>query len=140
MSDRPKLHNLPWPLALPALVLAVSALIQGSSLFRTAPKPRALNLARSIPAAVPGWKCRDVPLGTNEFLSGEVARVLNYDEVVNREYTRDGVTFGIYVVYWGAGKMPTQLVASHTPDHHGLPESPLEASPPVFGPAAVGRV
>jgi hypothetical protein len=84
--------------------------------FHAVPKPRTTHLAQDIPGSIAGWKCHDVPLGANEFLSGEVEKVLNYDDVLNREYTRGGESFGVYVAYWGAGKMPTQLVASHTPD------------------------
>jgi hypothetical protein len=94
----------------------VAAAIQGGHFFRANSKASVPHLAQSIPENIAGWSGRDVPLGTNEFLSGEVEKVLNYDEVVNREFTRDSVTFGVYVAYWGAGKMPTQLVASHTPD------------------------
>jgi hypothetical protein len=65
---------------------------------------------------LPDWTDRDVPLGANEFLVGEAEKILNYDEVLNREYARSGTRFGVYVAYWGPGKMPTQLVASHTPD------------------------
>ena len=65
---------------------------------------------------LPGWASRDLPLGPSEFLSSEVEKVLNYDEVINREYQRGSDRFGVYVAYWSAGKMPVQLVASHTPD------------------------
>jgi hypothetical protein len=57
-----------------------------------------------------------VPLGGTEYLTGEAKKALDYDDMVNREFIRGGVKFGIYVAYWRPGKMPTQLVASHTPD------------------------
>jgi hypothetical protein len=75
-----------------------------------------MDLAKSIPAEVSGWSSRDVPLASTEFLSGEAEKVLNYDGMVNREFTRGETTFGVYIAYWGPGKMPVQLVASHTPD------------------------
>ncbi len=103
-------------LMLPAAVLLVAVLVQGVHLFSETPKPRGPHLARAVPLDLPGWTGREVPLGPNEFIAGEVEKVLNYDEVLNHEYTRGGEEFGVYVAYWGAGKMPTRLVASHTPD------------------------
>jgi hypothetical protein len=105
-----------WSLLLPGIVLAAAVALQGMTLFRETPRPRGPHLGRAVPLDVPGWTGRDVPLGTSEFLSNEVEKVLNYDEFVSREYRRGGESFGVYVAYWGAGKMPTRLVASHTPD------------------------
>jgi hypothetical protein len=103
-------------LLLPAIVLATAVVLQGTHLFRETPKPRDLHLAQALPSRLPGWDGRDVPLGPNEFQSNEVEKVLNYDQVVYREFTHDGETLGVYVAYWGPGKMPTRFVASHTPD------------------------
>jgi hypothetical protein len=105
-----------WSLALPAAVLALAVAAQSAQYFREAPRPRERHLAQSVPNALPGWTDRDVPLGANEFLVGEAEKILNYDEVLNREYARSTTRLGVYVAYWGPGKMPTQLVASHTPD------------------------
>jgi hypothetical protein len=97
-------------------VLLAAVALQGSTLFHETPKARPPHLVQSVPNAVPGWTCRDLPLGPSEFLASEVEKVLNYDEVINRDYGRGPVHFGVYVAYWGPGKMPTRLVASHTPD------------------------
>jgi hypothetical protein len=105
-----------WQVALPAIVLALAVAVQATGVLRETPRPRDPHLARSVPAQVPGWSARDVPLGSSEFLANEAEKVLNYDEVINREYSRGKENFGVYVAYWGAGKMPTRLVASHTPD------------------------
>lgn len=105
-----------WSLVLPAVVLIAAVAVQGLRFIRESPKPREPHLARAVPAQLTGWTGRDVPLGATEFVANEVEKVLNYDEVVNREFTRSGENFGVYVAYWGAGKMPTRLVASHTPD------------------------
>jgi hypothetical protein len=105
-----------WSIALPALVLAAAAAFQFPTSFRAKTKTRGPRVAQSVPAALPGWIGRDVPLGSSEFLATEAANVLNFDDYVNREFSRGGETFGVYVAYWGDGKMPTQLVASHTPD------------------------
>ena len=105
-----------WTLVLPALGFIAAISIQGIHFIGHGQKNRGPHLAQSVPAHVAGWSSRDVPLGQNEFLASEAEKVLNYDEVVYREFTRGRVTFGVYVAYWGAGKMPTRLVASHTPD------------------------
>ena len=105
-----------WSLVLPGVVLLAAVALQGMSRWREVPRPRGPHLGQSVPLSLPGWSGRDVPLGASEFLATEVEKVLNYDEVVYREYRRGGEDFGVYVAYWGAGKMPTRLVASHTPD------------------------
>jgi hypothetical protein len=103
-------------LLLPVFVLGTAVALQGWHLVGATPKPRSAHLAITVPLEPTGWNGREVPLGPSEFIAGEVEKVLNYDEVLNREYTRGGENFGVYVAYWGAGKMPTRLVASHTPD------------------------
>lgn len=116
LPDAPRRGWWRWSLGLPVLVLAVAVAAQGMHFFHETPKPRGPHLAVSVPATLPGWTAREVPLGANEFLSSEAEKVLNYDEVVNREFSRGAESFQVYVAYWGAGKMPTRLVASHTPD------------------------
>ncbi len=103
-------------LVIPALVLVAAVALQSINLFRETSTPRGPHLMQAVPLTLAGWAGRDVPLGPNEFVSSEVEKVLNYDEVVNREFSRPGQSFGVYIAYWGAGKMPTRLVASHTPD------------------------
>jgi hypothetical protein len=105
-----------FSLILPALVLVAAVTLQGTHAFREAPKPGNIHLANTVPLALPGWESLDVPLGPNEFLAGEIEKVLNYDQVLNRQYSHRGETLGVYIAYWGPGKMPTRLVASHTPD------------------------
>jgi len=105
-----------WSLVLPGLVLVAAVALQGMDVFHEASHPRATHLTKFVPLSIPGWGGRDLPLGANEFVSKVAEKTLNYDEVVYREYRRDGMFFTVYVAFWGAGKMPTQLVASHTPD------------------------
>lgn len=105
-----------WSLILPVVVLTAAAALQGIGVFREVPKTRGPHVAELVPTSLPGWRVRNVPLGPTEFMTGQVEKTLNFDEAVSREYSRAGATFGVYVAYWGAGKMPTRLVASHTPD------------------------
>ena len=117
MSDTASSLWRRWSLALPAAVLGLAVALQGLHLVGgETPRPRGPHLARAVPLDLTGWSGREVPLGPSEFITGEVEKVLNYDEVLNHEYRRGGQSFGVYVAYWGAGKMPTRLVASHTPD------------------------
>ena len=116
MPESATVPRRPWALILSTGVLVAAVALQGLTLFRETPQQRGPHLNGFVPGTVPGWSGRDVPLGANEFLSSEVEKVLNYDEAVYREYSRAGESFGVYVAYWGPGKMPTRLVASHTPD------------------------
>jgi hypothetical protein len=111
------LHLLKRPaIVIPLLVLVAAVAVQFTALFREVPSPRPAHLNDFVPAAPDGWRAREVPLGPNEFLEEQVGRILNFDEAVHREYSRGGVTVAVYAAYWGPGRMPTRLVASHTPD------------------------
>jgi hypothetical protein len=63
-----------------------------------------------------GWSATDQQLGETEFYRGAVRAELNLDDFVYRTYSRSGATFSVFVAYWRPNKMPTNLVASHTPD------------------------
>jgi len=101
---------------IPLIVLAAAVGVQFATVFRDVPRPRPAHLNQYVAHSLEGWRSREVPLGPNEFLEGQVSKILNFDEAVHREYTRGAVTFAVYVAYWGPGRMPTRLVASHTPD------------------------
>jgi len=78
---------------------------------------RGVHLARIIPAEVRGWTSAALQLGPSEAGSAAVENVLRFDDVFYREYRdRTGRSFALYVAYWNPGKMPVQVVASHTPD------------------------
>lgn len=77
---------------------------------------KGLHLATALPGELPGWSGKSLPLGATEAVSGAVEKTLRFDDVYFREFrSRIGV-ISLYAAYWGPGKMPTQLVASHTPD------------------------
>jgi hypothetical protein len=104
------------PLALAAMVMAGAVIIQAFDPMGELPEPRPKHLAQLIPVEIPGWQAEVLPLGPNEFVDARVSQTLNFDDVFNVRYRRGRQEFGVYVAYWGAGKMPTRLVASHTPD------------------------
>lgn len=105
-----------WLWLLPAFVLVAAVALQSRGSVTSAPAAPAAHLAHAIPAEPTGWTSKPLPLGESEFIAGEVEKVLRYDEVFYREYQGINGRFSLYVVYWAPGKMPTQLVASHTPD------------------------
>lgn len=107
---------LQWYLVLPLIVLVAAVGFQAVDPFREVARPKPRHLADLVPAELAGWQMADVPLGRTEFVQGQVEQVLKYDDVLNRTYRRGAVTVGVFAAYWGAGKMPTRLVASHTPD------------------------
>jgi len=115
-TERPRRGLWLWAVLLPAFVLALSAGIQGRHLSHKITKPANESLAELVPTALAGWSGQDVPLGATEYLAGEAKKTLDYDDMVNREYVRGTVTFGVYVAYWTPGKVPYQVVAVHTPD------------------------
>lgn len=77
---------------------------------------RPMGLAARMPQQIAGWTGRDEPLGATENASTAAATNLNYDDYVFRVFTKPGQSFGVYVAYWGAGRLPIQKAASHTPD------------------------
>lgn len=105
-----------WSIILTTGVLVAAVGIRAAELASEKARARPAHLHTAMPAALTGWSQRDVPLGPTEFVAGEVEKVLKYDEVINREYHRSGSQIGLYIAYWGPGKMPTRMVASHTPD------------------------
>lgn len=95
-------------------------LLMGAALiFR--PRPlvvpgKGVHLVQLIPAEVGGWQSKELRVGETEADMGAVEKTLRFDDVFYREYRSTRGTVTVYAAYWGPGKMPTQLVASHTPD------------------------
>jgi hypothetical protein len=73
-------------------------------------------LSQRIVRDVEGWAVSDEPLGLTEAATESALNLLNLDDFVYRRYQRGSVYFTIYVAHWVSGKMPTRLVAIHTPD------------------------
>lgn len=74
------------------------------------------HLQQALPRVLDGVIIRDIPLGATEPGDEIVRRVLRCDEVVYRSYTTSRGAFEVLAIYWGANRIPSQLVASHTPD------------------------
>ncbi|MGH8018248.1 MAG: exosortase-associated EpsI family protein [Opitutaceae bacterium] len=103
-------------LLLAAGVLAGAVVLQGFDPMGEVSSPKPPHLARLFSLNPGEWHGEEIPLGPNEFVSGKVSQVLKFDDVFNARYRKGSLELSLYIVYWGAGKMPMRLVASHTPD------------------------
>lgn len=77
---------------------------------------RGVHLEQYIPTEVSGWRAVPREVGDTERLRSVVERTLRYDDVTYWQFADGERFFEVYAAYWGDGKMPTQMVASHTPD------------------------
>lgn len=116
-----KLRAQAWVWSLAAVMLTAGLAMQMFELpdikhGDTESKISPVGLAKRIPIDLQGWTGRNEALGPTEFVQSEVERTLNYDDCINRIYTKGPHTFGVYIAYWSPGRMPVQKVASHTPD------------------------
>lgn len=82
----------------------------------SAPAARTGRLANLLPRELAGWRSSDLPLGPNEAVRESAKELLRYDDYVYRSYFKSGGEFSVYVAHWQSGKMPTRLIAEHTPD------------------------
>lgn len=97
--------------------LVLAAAVSIPLWYRTETLPgKGAHLAQRLPPAPSGWASREMPLGETEAVQGAVEKTLKFEDVYFREYRSGMGTLTVYIAYWGPGKMPTQLVASHTPD------------------------
>lgn len=100
-----------------ALVLIAAIILQFGFRWREVPNTGARpDLAKRLNAEPDGWQVVEERLGPTEGVAQAVLKTLNLDDYVYRRFRRGAVQFSVYAAYWGPGKMPTRLVASHTPD------------------------
>lgn len=105
------------------LTSAIAVLLAGAIGFqffyslREVPQPRARpRIADVVPRSVAGWAGAEEALGATEAVNAATLKILNLDDYVYRRFQRGAVFFTVYAAYWAPGRMPTRLVASHTPD------------------------
>jgi hypothetical protein len=99
------------------LLLAGAIGLQFAFQLREEPQPVARpRISAVLPQRTAAWTGQDESLGATEAVSAAALRTLNLDDYVFRRYSNGSRTFTIYAAYWAAGRMPTRLVASHTPD------------------------
>jgi hypothetical protein len=98
-----------------ALLLMGAMLVQWLWSNRTLPG-KGMHLQGALPQEIGGWTGHAALLGTTEAAEGAVEKILNFDDVYFREFRSGKGVLSLYIAYWNPGKIPTQLVASHTPD------------------------
>jgi hypothetical protein len=74
------------------------------------------NLLSKLPTAFSGWSVMDMPVATSAEMQKAVSEMLNYDEAVFREYSKDGRSFTVYAAYWRPFRFHPRLISIHTPD------------------------
>ncbi|MBT3468719.1 MAG: exosortase-associated EpsI family protein [Opitutae bacterium] len=77
---------------------------------------RGVHLKEALPFEVHDWDVEERELGETEAVRAATDKQLRFDDHVFRVYSKGRISFDVYVAYWAPGKMPIQLVASHTPD------------------------
>jgi hypothetical protein len=108
--------NLGWLVGGGLLLFAVALQLLGPA-QNTLPAVTVMGrLAQALPVELAAWQVIDEPLGQNELVKAGVEDVLRFDDYVFRRYSQGARWFSVYVAHWQPGKMPTRLVAEHTPD------------------------
>lgn len=98
------------------LVVATGVLLQFCGSKPPPPGEDDMRWKRKIPEAIAGWETRDEPLGETEYQQQEVLRALQLEHFVHREYHKGARTVSVFVAWWPPGRIPTRLVAFHSPD------------------------
>ena len=97
-------------------LVSAFALAIAPNLFSGARQRITQPLGEILPRRAPGWTARDAPLAESAEMRNMVERILSYDDVVYRSYTRNGVEVQIYAAYWKPGSVPYGQAGVHTPD------------------------
>ncbi len=91
--------------------------LQAYFAFIPPPEPTFNNkLAEVTPAKLPGWQVQDLEIADTPEASMRVSKFLNFDDSIFRTYTKDDTQVGLYIAYWGPGKVSYRWAGAHTPD------------------------
>jgi hypothetical protein len=105
-----------------ALLVFGTLFVSAGIVLQFLPKPdrstpgRGVHLKKALPVEVHDWEVEERELGETEAVRAATDKQLRFDDHVFRVYSKGRISFDVYVAYWAPGKMPVQLVASHTPD------------------------
>jgi hypothetical protein len=105
-----------------ALLVFGTLVVSAGILLQFLPKPtpegpgKGVFLQEALPLKVHDWEVKERELGETEAVRAATDKQLRFDDHVFRAYSKGRISFDVYVAYWAPGKMPVQLVASHTPD------------------------
>jgi hypothetical protein len=78
--------------------------------------PQHEKLLSELPAVVEGWVVKDMPIASSVEMQKAVSELLNYDEAIFREYSKNGKTLTVYAAYWRPYRFHPRLISVHTPD------------------------
>ncbi len=87
--------------------------------FSVEPKPgRGAHLQDFVPSELTGWEVKDKKLGETESVQTRAESILDLDDFVYRNFSRDDGAefFEVFVAYWSPGKASIVDVSAHTPD------------------------
>lgn len=73
-------------------------------------------LTAIVPEKLDGWKVEDLPLAATEGSLEQVNKILQFDDCVQRVYTRGDLQVIVYAAYWTPGKVTTADAGTHNPD------------------------
>ena len=106
----------------PILLIVGTVVVSSGILLQLVPRPTSKeptkppHLEELLPKSFPGWDIAPMELGETEAVRHATTKTLQFDDHVFFDYQSDEANFQVYAAYWGPGKMPVQLVATHTPD------------------------
>lgn len=103
-------------LAIGLFVLAIAIGLTVGMKYRQKKITRHANLLTQLPSNYPGWEVKDMPIASTPEMQKAVDEMLNYDEAVFREYSRNGKTLTVYAAYWRPFRFHPRLISIHTPD------------------------
>lgn len=126
-------------LVLGSILLALVASLVVYVEFVSSPEPRfTTTLEQVVPRRVAGWQVDDVPLADSAAMKQHILSVLNYDQVVQRLYTKQGTQVMVYVAYWQPGKISLSDAGSHNPDSCWVASGCQRTNRTYANPALVG--
>ena len=74
------------------------------------------SLDSIVTADVEGWQVRKLEIADSAEMRSRVMNILQYDDVIFRDYRRGDTNVQIYVAYWKPGSVPYGQAGVHTPD------------------------
>ncbi len=74
------------------------------------------TLKKIVPAEIPGWKIEEIPLAETAGARENVEKVLKFDQVVSRKFSKNGLEITFYAAYWKPGTRSPVDAGGHNPD------------------------
>jgi len=98
------------------LTVATIALLVESSGVRKQYLVKPLLAVAPSDKELPDWRITAIPIAESPEIKAAVAELLNYDDAIQFNYEKAGVSVMIYAAYWRPEKMSYRAIQSHTPD------------------------